>query len=135
MRKLGVQQLLALITVLTVFSYVAMPRPAAAAETHVVSLSELQQDLRAAQQVRTTDLNDIQRVFSLPAARDALTKSHLNSERVMTAIADLDGEELSRLADQARAVEQDVEGGLIVGLLALIGLVVVVVYVLSVLKD
>jgi hypothetical protein len=46
----------------------------------------------------------------------------------------LDDAELSRLAARARAVEQDVEGGIIVGLLALIGLVVVVIVVLTVIR-
>ena len=36
-----------------------------------------------------------------------------------------------RLADRARASEKDVEGGLIVGILALIGLVVVIIIVAS----
>ena len=135
MRKLCAQQLIALITTLTVFSYVGMPRPAAAADAHIVNLAELENELSVAQQQRAGNLADIERVLALPAAQDALAKSHLSTDRVMTAIAELDAPELSRLAEQARAAEQDVEGGLIVGLLALIGLIVVVVIVLAVIKD
>jgi len=47
----------------------------------------------------------------------------------------LNDEELSRLADRARAVEQDVQGGLIVGLLALIGLIVVILVVVIVVTN
>jgi hypothetical protein len=132
MPKLRVQQLLALSTSLAVFTYV-MPRPAAAG-THLVGLSELRQDLNRAHGKRAQDLADIERVLALPAAQDALAKSHLDMPRVESAIASLDDAELSRLAARARAVEQDVEGGIIVGLLALIGLVVVVIVVLTVIR-
>jgi hypothetical protein len=110
-----------------------MPRPASA-ETHVVDVSELQQDLYHSHKERAQDLADIGRVLSLPAAQDALAKSHLDMPRVESAIASLSDAELSRLAARARAVEQDVQGGIIVGLLALIGLVVVVIVVLTVIR-
>jgi len=134
--RLSVQQLLALISALAVFSYAA-PTPAAAAETgsHVVSLSELHNDLNQARQSRAKNLADIERVLSLPAAQEALSKTRLNMTRVKAAIAELSDEELDRLAVQARAAEEDVEGGLVVGFLALIGLIVVVVVVLSVIQD
>jgi len=74
-------------------------------------------------------------VLSLPAAQEALAKSHLTTARVTTAIAELDDAELAELADRARDAEQDVEGGIIVGLLALIGLVVVVLVGLSIVND
>ena len=47
------------------------------------------------------------------------------------AIAQLSDDELARLATKARSAEQDVQGGLIVGLLALIGLIVVIIIVVS----
>jgi hypothetical protein len=110
-----------------------MPRPASAG-THVVDVSELQQDLYHSHKERAQDLADIGRVLSLPAAQDALAKSHLDMPRVESAIGSLSDAELSRLAARARAVEQDVQGGIIVGLLALIGLVVVVIVVLTVIR-
>ncbi|MEX2302503.1 MAG: hypothetical protein WD733_16290 [Bryobacterales bacterium] len=133
--KLNVRQLLAAVTMLTVLSYTAAPQPLRAAETHVIDLSELQHDLKSSQQARVNNLADIERVLSLPATQDALAKAHLTAERATTAIAELDDTELSRLADRAREAEQDVEGGFIVGLLALIGLVVVILIVLAVVND
>jgi len=50
---------------------------------------------------------------------------------VKRAISQLSDQELARLADQARASEKDVQGGLIVGLLALIGLIVVIIIVVA----
>lgn len=132
MPKLCVQHYLAVITALAVFTYV-MPQPAVA-ETHVVGLSELQQDLSHSHEARAKDLGDIERVLSLPAAQEALSAAHLEMPRVESAIASLNDAELSRLAVRARAVEQDVQGGVIVGLLALIGLIVVVIVVISVVK-
>jgi hypothetical protein len=131
-QKLCVQQLLALITAFAVFGYV-MPRPADAA-SHVVNLAELQQELIQSHNHRAQDLADIGRVLELPAAQDALAKVHLEMPRVEAAIASLNDAELSRLAVRARAVEQEVQGGIIVGLLALIGLVVVVIVVLTVIR-
>ncbi len=133
--KLCAQQLLAAITALTVFAYVTAPQPLRASDSHVMPLSELQQDLNSSQSARAQDLADIERVLSLPAAQEALAKAHLTTERATTAIAELDSAEIARLADRAREAEKDVEGGFIVGLLALIGLVVVVLIVLSVVKD
>jgi hypothetical protein len=44
----------------------------------------------------------------------------------------LSDDELARLADRARASEKDVQGGLIVGILALIGLIVVIIIVVAI---
>ena len=133
--KLCPQQSLALITAMTLFSYTVLPHQAAAADHHVVSLAELQQQISSSSATRAKNLGDIERVLSLPAAQEALAKAHLNTMRVKAAIAELNDHELSRLADQARAAEQDVQGGIIVGILALIGLVVVILIVLAVVKK
>jgi hypothetical protein len=133
--RLCVQQLLAVITALMVFSYTTSFQPLRAAEAHVIPLSELRHDLNTSQQTRAKNLADIERVLSLPAAQDALAKAHLTTARATTAIAELNDAELARLADRARDAEQDVQGGFIVGLLALIGLVVVILIVVSVVND
>jgi hypothetical protein len=133
--NLCVGRLLAIITALTVITYTTSFQPLRAAETHVVPLDQLRQDLNASQETRAQNLADIERVLSLPAAQDALAKAHLTTARATTAIAELNDAELARLADRARNAEQDVQGGLIVGLLALIGLVVVILIVVSVVND
>jgi hypothetical protein len=133
--KLSPQQSLAMITALAVLSYTALPHPATAAEHHVVSLSELQQEMNSFAKTRAKDLEDIERVLSLPAAQDTLAKARLNTASVKMAIASLDDQELTRLAKMAREAEQDVQGGFIVGLLALIGLIVVIIIVVAVVKD
>lgn len=126
------QQSIAMITALTLFSMTTVSQPAVAGETHLVDLSELHRDLQTSAAKRTKDMADIERVFSLPAAQQALAKSHLNTEQVTKAIATLDDKELANLANKARAAEQDVQGGIIIGILALIGLVVVILIVIAV---
>lgn len=128
-------QSIALTTALAVFSYTSMPRPAAAAEPHVVQLAELQQRLQSSQTARAQNLKDLDRVLSLPQAQEALGKARVNPNHVRAAIASLSDQELDRLAQKARAAEQDVKGGIITGLLALIGLVVVILVVVAIVND
>jgi hypothetical protein len=107
----------------------------ALADDHLVPLTELQRDAEAIAKSRATDLADIERVLSLPAAQDAMRKSNVNLQQAKTAISQLSSEELARLATRARAAEKDVEGGLIVGLLALIGLIVVIIIVVAIVAS
>ncbi len=101
------------------------------ADDHVMPLSELHREARAASQERAKNVADIERVLSYPAASEALQKAEVNPGQMRKAVATLDDTELSRLADRARASEKDVQGGLIVGILALIGLIVVIIIVVS----
>ena len=109
----------------------ALSVPGIAAEEHVVPLQQLQTDAQAASAARAKNIADIERVLSYPAAREALQKSNVNTDQMHKAVATLDDQELARLANQARASEKDVQGGLIVGILALIGLIVVIIIVVS----
>jgi hypothetical protein len=125
-------QLKQLLSCTMVFVMSAMYSPQAAAQEHVVPLSELKTRLGSKSQDRTRNLVDIQRVLSYPAAAAALKKSNVDPDQMRAAVATLDDEELARLADRARASEKDVEAGFIVGILALIGLIVVIIVVLAV---
>jgi hypothetical protein len=116
----------------TTFFVVSMQ---ASAQQHVVPLAELQSKVQAVSQDRTQNIGDIERVLSYPAAVQALEKSGVKQEQVRTAVATLSNDELARLAQKARAAEKDVEGGLIVGILALIGLIVVILIVIAVVAD
>lgn len=108
---------------------------AASAHEHVLPLKELQGQLQSVANDRAKNVADIQRVLSYPAAAAALEKSHVSLEQMRAAVATLDDAELARLSDQARANEKDVQGGLIVGLLALIGLIVVIIIVVALVAE
>lgn len=101
------------------------------AEDHVLPLTELRDKARSASEDRGKNIEDIERVLSYPAAAQALEKSNVNGDQMRRAVATLSDQELARLANQARASEKDVQGGLIVGILALIGLIVVIIIVVS----
>lgn len=107
----------------------------ASAQDHVVPLTELQRQMRSGAEARARNAADLERVFSSPAARDAFQKYKVAPEQAKKAVSLLNDEELSRLAERARAAEKDVEGGFIVGILALIGLVVVILVVLAVVNK
>ena len=132
---LRANQYIAMTTVLAVFSYTSMPQAVMAAEPHVVQLAELQQRAQASQTARTQNLKDLDRVLSLPQAQEALGKAKVNPNHVRAAIASLSDQEVDKLAQKARTAEKEVEGGIIVGLLALIGLVVVILIVVAVLNS
>jgi hypothetical protein len=101
------------------------------ADDHVLPLTELRDQARSASEDRAKNIEDIERILSYPAAAQALEKSNVNGEQMRRAVATLSDEELARLANKARTSEKDVQGGLIVGILALIGLIVVIIIVVS----
>lgn len=122
-----------LLSAISVWCMLLSPR-SVVAQDHVVPLSELETNLRSAGEVRAKNIADIERVLSLPAAQKELAKANVNQQQVRKAVSLLNDQELSRLADRARAAEQDVQGGFIVGLLALIGLIVVIIIVVSLVR-
>jgi len=128
-------QSIAMTTAMAVFSYTSTAPAGMAAEPHIVPLAELQQAAQASMTARAQNLKDVERVFSLPQAQEALNKSKVSPAQVRLAISSLSDQELDQLAQKARTAEQEVEGGFIVGLLALIGLVVVILIVLAVMND
>lgn len=106
-----------------------------AADDHVVPLKEIEKQVRLSAERRTTNMADIERVLSYPAAKQELAKYNVTPGQVHQAMATLSDAELNRLADRARASENDVQGGLIVGILALIGLIVVIIIVVALVAD
>lgn len=118
------------VAILTLASALFIPLTLAAQE-HVIPLNELRQKAQAMHEERVKNETDLERVLSYPAAADALNKANVNQKQMHQAVATLSDDELARLADRARANEKDVQGGLIVGILALIGLVVVIIIVVA----
>ena len=116
--------------VLVVFSAQAATTP-----EHILPMKELQGQLQSASTERSKNIEDIQRVLSYPAAAAALEKSMVSPQQMRAAVATLDDAELARLSDRARASEKDVEGGIVVGILALIGLIVVILIVIAVVAE
>ena len=104
----------------------------ASAQNHVVPLAEVERAVRSKAEARVQSIEDIVRVMSLPAATKDFQRVNVTQSQVHAAVSSLSDEELTRLALRARDSEQEVQGGFIVGILALIGLIVVIVIVLAV---
>jgi hypothetical protein len=122
------------VAVLTALAVLTLTAPMAAAEDHIVPLNALHARLQQEAQRRAEDLAAIDKILSLPAAGEALHKAGFDAGQAHVAVSMLDDQELSKLALQARQVDHEVQGGLIVGLLALIGLVVVIIIVVSLVR-
>lgn len=128
------QQCLSMLTAFAVSIFCLAGQPIRA-EEHLVPLDELHKELHSASAERARHIADLERVLSYPAAAQALEKYHVSQPQMRAAVATLSDAELARLASRARASEKDVQGGLIVGILALIGLIVVIVIVVTIVAD
>jgi hypothetical protein len=100
----------AVVAAITLLSFAEAPVEAQSGD-HVVPLSDLRRDVNTAASQRAKNLADIDQVLSTPAAREQLRKANVGSERIKAAVSRLDDAELARLADQARAADQDVRAG------------------------
>lgn len=122
-------------SILTAALVLLVSTQSAVADDHLVPTRELQQRLQTTAEQRVRNTADIERVLSHPIAAAELAKHNIDAKQVHQAVATLNDAELARLADRARVAEKDVQGGLIVGLLALIGLIVVIIVVVSVVAE
>jgi hypothetical protein len=129
--KLSLQRPVAVLTALAVL---ALTAPMAAAEDHIVPLKALHARLYQEAQRRAENLAAVDKILALPAAGEALHKAGFDAAQAHAAVSLLNDQELSKLALQARQVDHEVQGGLIVGLLAIIGLIVVIIIVVSLVR-
>ena len=105
------------------------------AQTHIVSLAELQRAKVAATQVRQQNIETIQQFCSSPAAQKALKSAHMDPERVKQAVSGLSNDELASLAARSRKAQADFAAGklsdrdLIIILIAIAALILIIVAV------
>ena len=115
-------------------SLLAMPRIQAQA-SHTASQSAIDAALQQHVSTAAADRVDLLRVLGNPEVKAVAEKAGLDLRRATTAVASLDGQELTQLAAQARQVDQALAGGqssvtisttvIIIGLLVLILLVLI----------
>jgi hypothetical protein len=105
------------------------------AQSHVVSLAELQSATVAATQARARNIETLRAFVSSPAAEKALKSAHIDSQKVKTAVAQLNDQELAQLAARASKTQADFAAGnlsdrdLIIIILAVVALVLIIVAV------
>jgi hypothetical protein len=83
----------------------------ASAQGPVVSQDELRQALLNASSTRKENLDQVRSFFSSDQSREAFKTAHVDSERVQKAVSSLHDNELSKLADQTRHIQNDFAGG------------------------
>jgi predicted Zn-dependent protease len=112
---------------------VAMPRVHAQA-SHTASQSAIDAALQEQVSSAAADRADVQRVLANPEVKAVADAAGIDLRRASTAVASLEGEQLSQIAAQARQVDQALAGGqskivisttmIIIALLVLILLIV-----------
>jgi predicted Zn-dependent protease len=112
---------------------VAMPRVQAQA-SHTASQSAIDAALQEQVSSAAADRADVQRVLANPEVKAVADAAGIDLRRASTAVASLEGEQLSQIAAQARQVDQALAGGqskivisttmIIIALLVLILLIV-----------
>jgi len=106
-----------------------------AAETHVVSLGDLQKETMAASQARGRHLQTVTQFLSSERAQKTLKSAHIDPTRVTTAVSNLSDEELAQLASRSTKAQADFAAGrledrdLLLILLAIAALVLIIVAV------
>ena len=125
------RQSIAAIVAVVLLSFVSAPLRAGQTDEHVVPLSDLRGQVGAAASERAKNLADIEHVLANPAAQAEFDRANVSSEQFKTAISHLDDKELARLADRARAADQDVRAGGKGQLLFLVGLAVAILLIVT----
>jgi FKBP-type peptidyl-prolyl cis-trans isomerase (trigger factor) len=98
-------KLLLLLPIMLIMSQIAN------AQGPVVSQDELKQALTDAAKTRKENLDQVRTFFSSDASREAFKTAHIDSERVQKAVSSLDDNELTKLADQTRHIQNDFAAG------------------------
>jgi len=107
----------------------------ALAQSHVVSLAELQSAAVASSQARQKNLETIRQFVSSPIGEKALRSAHIDAQQVKDAVWSLSDSELAQLAARASKAQADFAAGklsdrdLIIILIAIAGLILIIVAV------
>ena len=81
------------------------------AENHILSSNDLQQQMIATAKERQGKVERVQQFFGSEIAQKALKNSGMNYKQVQTAVAQLDEQELAKLAAKTDKAQQDFAAG------------------------
>jgi hypothetical protein len=121
-------------TACTLAAVFAIPQDALA-QSHVVSLEELQSTTVASTQARQRNIETIRQFVSSPTAEKALKSAHMDSKQVKDAVSRLSDQELSQLAARSSKAQADFAAGtlsnrdLIIILVCIAALILIIVAV------
>lgn len=106
-----------------------------AAQAHVVSPADLQQETMAASQARQRNLQTVTQFLSSQRAEKALRSAHMDPAQVKTAVSTLSDQELAQLASRSNKAQADFAAGriddrdLLLILVAIAALILIIVAV------
>jgi hypothetical protein len=100
------------------------------AQSHVVSLAELQSATVASAETRQKNIDTIRQFVSSPTAEKALKSAHMDAQQVKEAVSRLSDQELSQLAARTSKAQADFAAGRISGRTLIIILVAIVATIL-----
>jgi hypothetical protein len=83
----------------------------AAVQDHVVSPSDLRQEVARSQSVRRSNLTQVHSFFSSKPSQKALKVAHIEAALVDKAVPQLSDDELARLASKTNQIERDFRAG------------------------
>lgn len=78
---------------------------------HVVSLAELNRDTAKASETRRANEATVRQLFSSEAARKALHRANLDYTKIENAVGQLSDEDVAKLAERSRKIEDDFAAG------------------------
>jgi hypothetical protein len=124
-----------LVLVLLLSTLIAVPR-AQAQTSHAATRSAMDAAVQEHVAATASDRDDVRRVLNLPQVKAVAGQAGLDLRKATTAVATLEGQDLSAVAAQARQVERSLAGGqskivisttmIIIALLVLILIIVAV---------
>lgn len=89
----------------------AFPALSMAATSHVVSPSDLQQQLVTASQLRAQNIQKVEQFLSTDAAAQAMHSARVNAQQVKNAVPSLSDQELAQLAARADTAQSAFAAG------------------------
>jgi len=78
---------------------------------HVVSLAELKQDTAEAGKTRRVNEATVRELFSSPEAQRTLNRVNLDYSRIDSAVGQLSDEEVAKLAERSRKIQDNFAAG------------------------
>jgi uncharacterized protein with gpF-like domain len=106
-----------------------------AAQTHVVSPSDLQKATVASTQSRVANAAKLDQLLSSPLGQKAVKEAHVDATQVKNAMAALSDQDLARLAARADKAQKDFAAGAITDhmlLLIVIAIIIVIIIIIAV---
>jgi|SRR5690349_17203694 preprotein translocase subunit SecF len=100
-----------LLGVILAFCAVLGPARIQAQDNHVVSLDELNRDAARPAQTRQANEAAVRQIFSSEQAQKALKDAHIDYTKVDKAVGQINDEDLAKLAERARQVQNDFSAG------------------------